>query len=122
MGANKRYGLTVGALLVLLAGCSDTSWNPREWEQTEKGAAIGGVGGAALGAAASENRATGALVGGAAGAAAGGLIGRELEQRDEEVEELRRDRARMRDDWDENDGVYRDRDSEYYGREHDDRY
>lgn len=55
------------ALLVPLAACS----------QTQQGATIGGLGGAAIGSAvaAPGNRAEGALVGGAVGAVAGGLIG-----------------------------------------------
>lgn len=55
-------------LMVPLAACS----------QTEQGAVIGGLGGAAVGSAvaAPGNRAEGALVGGAVGAVAGGLIGR----------------------------------------------
>ncbi len=48
----------------LLAGCT----------QTEQGAAIGGLGGAAVGAAVSGD-AGGALVGGLAGATVGALIG-----------------------------------------------
>lgn len=47
-----------------LAGCT----------QTEKGAAIGGVGGAAVGAAVTGD-AGGAIIGGVAGATAGALIG-----------------------------------------------
>lgn len=56
------------ALLLPLAACS----------QTEQGAAIGGLGGAAIGSAvaAPGNRAEGALVGGAVGAVAGALVGR----------------------------------------------
>lgn len=56
------------ALLMPLAACS----------QTEQGATIGGLGGAAIGSAvaAPGNRAEGALVGGAVGAVAGALIGR----------------------------------------------
>jgi hypothetical protein len=55
------------ALTASLAACS----------QTERGATIGGLGGAAVGAAvaSSGNTAEGALVGGAVGAAAGALIG-----------------------------------------------
>jgi hypothetical protein len=48
----------------MLAGCT----------QTEKGAAIGGLGGAAVGAAVSGD-AGGAIVGGLVGATAGALIG-----------------------------------------------
>lgn len=46
--------------------------------QTERGAAIGGLGGAAVGAAVASpgNTAEGALVGGAIGTVAGALIGR----------------------------------------------
>jgi hypothetical protein len=49
-----------------VAGCTNT----------EKGAVIGGAGGAAVGAlVAPHNRAAGALIGGIAGTAAGALIG-----------------------------------------------
>jgi hypothetical protein len=54
------------ALLVPLAACS----------QTEKGAAVGGLGGAAIGAAVANDPVEGAVVGGAVGAVAGALIGR----------------------------------------------
>jgi hypothetical protein len=53
------------ATVVALAGCS----------QTERGAVIGGLGGAAVGGAVSGD-VEGALIGGAVGAAAGALIGR----------------------------------------------
>ncbi len=46
--------------------------------QTEKGAAIGGLGGAAIGAAVSGD-AGGAIIGGIAGATAGALIGNATE-------------------------------------------
>ncbi|TYC53427.1 hypothetical protein FMN50_15075 [Rhodobacterales bacterium] len=45
---------------------------------TQRGAVVGGAGGAAIGAAATGN-AQGALVGGAVGAAAGALVGRATE-------------------------------------------
>lgn len=54
-------------LLVVAAGAAGCS-------QTEKGAAIGGLGGAAVGAAISGD-AGGAIVGGLGGAAVGALIG-----------------------------------------------
>ncbi|MBX3568954.1 MAG: hypothetical protein KF914_12910 [Rhizobiaceae bacterium] len=56
--------LIVLAVAAGVAGCS----------QTEKGAAIGGLGGAAVGAAVTGD-AGGALVGGLGGAAVGALIG-----------------------------------------------
>ena len=57
--------LILMAMLVPLAACS----------QTERGAAIGGLGGAAVGAAVAGNPVKGAVVGGAVGAVAGALIG-----------------------------------------------
>ena len=56
--------LVVAALAAGVAGCT----------QTEKGAAIGGLGGAAIGTAITGD-AGGAIVGGIAGATAGALIG-----------------------------------------------
>lgn len=61
--------MLVMALLVPLAACS----------QTEKGAAVGGLGGAAIGAAVANDPVEGAVVGGAVGAVAGALIGRASE-------------------------------------------
>ena len=57
------------ALLLPVAACS----------QTERGAAIGGLGGAAVGAAVADDPAAGAVVGGAVGAVAGALIGQASE-------------------------------------------
>ncbi|MBN9070081.1 MAG: hypothetical protein J0H34_00470 [Rhizobiales bacterium] len=61
--------LIAAAVVAALAGCSNT----------EKGAAIGGLGGAAVGAAVAHDPAVGAVVGGAAGAVAGALIGNATE-------------------------------------------
>lgn len=63
---NMRNILAVLTVLVPLAACS----------QTEQGAAVGGLGGAAIGAAVARNPVQGAVVGGAVGAVAGALIGR----------------------------------------------
>lgn len=46
---------------------------------TQQGAAVGGAGGAAIGALASGNKVEGAIVGGAVGTIAGALIGRASE-------------------------------------------
>lgn len=46
---------------------------------TQQGAAIGGLGGAAVGAAVAGDEVEGAILGGAAGAVAGALIGRAAE-------------------------------------------
>ena len=53
------------------------------WSKTAKGAVIGGVGGAAVGAAVNKkNRAVGAVVGGAIGAGTGAIIGNEMDKKD----------------------------------------
>ncbi|HMM65120.1 MAG TPA: glycine zipper domain-containing protein [Mesorhizobium sp.] len=57
--------IVLAALLVPLGACS----------QTEKGAAVGGLGGAAVGAAVAGNPVEGAVIGGAVGTVAGALIG-----------------------------------------------
>lgn len=61
-----RKILILLAMAVPLAACS----------QTEKGAAIGGLGGAAIGASVAGDPVEGAVIGGAVGAVAGALIGR----------------------------------------------
>ncbi len=84
------------SLLIVAAGCSSS--DPSDWNRREKGTAIGGVGGAALGGiigSQSGNAGAGALLGGAAGAGAGYLVGREQDD---------------------------DRDDDRYSREREDRY
>lgn len=65
-----KKAMLLMALLVPLGACS----------QTEKGAAVGGLGGAAVGAAVAGDPVEGAVVGGAVGAIAGALIGRASEK------------------------------------------
>ncbi|ESW66389.1 glycine zipper domain-containing protein [Mesorhizobium sp. M0761] len=57
--------LLILSLLIPLAACS----------RTEQGAAVGGLGGAAVGAAVAGDPVKGAVVGGAVGALAGAVIG-----------------------------------------------
>ncbi|RWC45852.1 MAG: hypothetical protein EOS55_18910 [Mesorhizobium sp.] len=57
--------LLILILLIPLAACS----------RTEQGAAVGGLGGAAVGAAVANDPVEGAVVGGAVGAIAGAVIG-----------------------------------------------
>ncbi|WP_173931009.1 YMGG-like glycine zipper-containing protein [Chelativorans sp. Marseille-P2723] len=64
----KKAILTI-PFLIALAACTPT----------QQGAAIGGVGGAAIGAAVAGDELEGAVIGGAAGAIAGALIGRAAE-------------------------------------------
>jgi hypothetical protein len=61
--------LLILSLLIPLAACS----------RTEQGAAVGGLGGAAIGAAVAGDPVEGAVVGGAVGAIAGAVIGRASE-------------------------------------------
>lgn len=62
--------LIMMALLLPIAACS----------QTEQGAAIGGLGGAAIGSAVSNDPLQGAVIGGAIGAVGGALIGNASER------------------------------------------
>jgi len=64
---NALFALLAGAVL---AGCSNT----------ERGAVIGGAGGAALGTLAGGNDVRNALIGGVVGTAAGALIGASTER------------------------------------------
>lgn len=85
----KKAGLIIAALLVGLAlvGCS----NPLYWSKRNQGAAIGGAGGAGLGAIAGSqvgHPLGGAAIGGAAGAAAGALVGNELDKMGAEMRSL----------------------------------
>jgi hypothetical protein len=64
-GTTMKKLMVLMALLMPLGACS----------QTEQGAAIGGLGGAAIGAAVANDPVEGAVVGGAVGAVAGALIG-----------------------------------------------
>src|SRR5262247_4640004 len=79
---SMRHGLnTFIAMLVVMVflGCSDLT-------TTQKGAAIGGLGGAAAGGlvgSAVRHPVAGALVGGALGAGGGALIGNQLQGQDE---------------------------------------
>lgn len=61
--------LLIPALLLPIAACTPT----------QQGAAVGGAGGAAIGALASGNKVEGAVIGGAVGAVAGALVGRASE-------------------------------------------
>jgi outer membrane lipoprotein SlyB len=60
-----KMTLLMLSLLVPLAACS----------RTEQGAAVGGLGGAAIGAAVANDPVQGAVVGGAVGVIAGAVIG-----------------------------------------------
>jgi uncharacterized protein YcfJ len=64
-------------VMLVVSGCS--TW--RKLNNTERGAILGGAGGAVVGDAVSPG-VGGTLLGGAAGAVGGGLIGREMDRND----------------------------------------
>lgn len=70
--------ITIGIFMIVASGCS--TWD--KLDRTERGAIIGGGGGALVGGAAGGGG--GALLGGAAGAVGGGVIGHELDKDKEE--------------------------------------
>ncbi|MBA2250397.1 MAG: glycine zipper 2TM domain-containing protein [Chitinophagaceae bacterium] len=79
------YALLFCLSLVLLsyAGFSQTRHyvQHKKWSHRKKGAVVGGVGGAVVGAAVSHNHVKGAVIGGAAGAGAGYLLGRHKDKK-----------------------------------------
>ncbi len=86
---DKKYLWTICILPIAttLAGCADGRFkNVDDWNRRDRGTAISGAGGAAIGGiigSQSGNTAAGALIGGAAGAGSGALIGNELDKSDE---------------------------------------
>jgi hypothetical protein len=79
------------AFAPILAGCESLPGNGKE-----QGAVIGGVGGAAAGAAvAKDNRAVGALVGGLLGAGGGYLIGQQADKKDKTEAQKASDKAQQ---------------------------
>ena len=77
-------GMALLAVIVFATACANGRFkDPADWNKKERGALIGGVGGAAVGTAVgsqSGNAGAGAILGGAAGAGAGGLIGNEFDK------------------------------------------
>lgn len=76
-----------GASLLLVAACTDPAYvggdDPRQ--KTKQGAVIGGLVGAATGAAVSDSKGKGALLGGAIGALGGAAIGNALDRQEAEL-------------------------------------
>lgn len=71
---------------VALAGCVDPNTSNDPYARTKNGAVIGGLLGAAAGAAVSDDdKLKGALIGGALGAGAGALIGQDLDRQAAEL-------------------------------------
>lgn len=81
--------LIVVVVAVALAGCAGGIKAPsdRPFENWEKGAAIGAIGGAVLGAAAyRKNRTKGALIGAIGGGLAGGAVGHYMDSQKRDLE------------------------------------
>ena len=71
---NGMVGVLAGTLLLTAVGCSEPL------STREKGALLGGAGGAGIGAIAGGGK--GAAIGGAAGALGGAVIGDQMQRRD----------------------------------------
>ena len=74
---------------IALAGCAEGFKRPsdRPFENWEKGAALGAIGGAVLGAAAyRKNRTKGALIGAIGGGLAGGAVGKYMDNQKRDLE------------------------------------
>ncbi|HEV8715223.1 MAG TPA: YMGG-like glycine zipper-containing protein [Candidatus Binatia bacterium] len=69
-------GVLIGTLLLTAVGCSEPLTT------REKGALLGGVGGAGIGALAGGGK--GAAIGGAAGALGGAVVGDQMQRRERE--------------------------------------
>ncbi len=81
--------LILVVMAISLAGCANGIKGPsdRPFENWEKGAALGAVGGAILGATAyKKNRNKGALIGAIGGGLAGGMVGRYMDQQKRDLE------------------------------------
>ena len=81
MRQRKRYvviaaQVCTGVMLLTATGCA------RPLSNTEKGALVGGAGGAGVGALLGKGK--GAAIGGAAGAVGGAIIGNQMDQRERE--------------------------------------
>lgn len=84
----------LAAFGLALSGCDTTTANA-PGNTTLGAAAVGGLGGATVGALASKNRGKGALIGGAVGTLGGALVGQQMEaNRDrQKLRQLEQERA-----------------------------
>jgi outer membrane protein OmpA-like peptidoglycan-associated protein len=88
MGKRMKKTLSVAVLAVALAGCENMPRpSDRPFENWEKGAAIGAIGGAVLGATAyRRDRTKGAVIGAVGGGLAGAAIGAYMDQQKRDLE------------------------------------
>lgn len=87
---NRSAILGIVAVFGLSACATDQYGNPRPMTDAEKGVLIGAVGGAVVGAAASnkKNRGKGALIGAVGGGVAGGLVGNYMDNQKRDLEKF----------------------------------
>jgi outer membrane protein OmpA-like peptidoglycan-associated protein len=89
MGNDMKKAISILAIVTLAGGCANGIKGPsdRPFENWEKGAAMGAVGGAILGAAAyRKDRTKGALIGAIGGGLAGGAVGKYMDQQKRDLE------------------------------------
>lgn len=76
----KKIIIVITALMIIVTGC-------KTMNKTQKGAAVGGAGGALIGAAVTGGSVWGVLIGAAVGGAAGGLIGKSMDKQAKELKQ-----------------------------------
>ena len=79
--ATRTGTVRTGSVASSGAGTTTTTTTKKGWSNRAKGAVIGGVGGAVVGAAVSKKKGKGAIIGGAVGAAGGYIIGNEKDKK-----------------------------------------
>jgi len=80
--ATKTSTATTAPVASTGTGTTTTTTAKKGWSSRAKGAVIGGVGGAVVGAAVSKKKGKGAIIGGVVGAAGGYIIGNEKDKKD----------------------------------------
>ena len=79
--ATKTSTATTAPVASTGTGTTTTTTAKKGWSSRAKGAVIGGVGGAVVGAAVSKKKGKGAIIGGVVGAAGGYIIGNEKDKK-----------------------------------------
>jgi hypothetical protein len=79
--ATRTSTVRTGSVASSGTGTTTTTTTKKGWSNRAKGAVIGGVGGAVVGAAVSKKKGKGAIIGGAVGAAGGYIIGNEKDKK-----------------------------------------
>lgn len=85
----RSFNLKMLSLFVIIGLMLSSCESVRNTNKSQRGAAIGAVAGAGLGALISKNnRALGAIVGGAVGGGAGAIIGKKMDDQAKKIEEV----------------------------------